>query len=221
MSVRWISFLFFLLLAVVSVSSQTTQLSEPRDIAVKVDSFGRLPNGHIRAVLDSFLAEIAERGKGTRGLVVNYGTVREVELRRRLVANHLYLRNFPDVITIVRGGNVSELRSDVWLVPSGAHQPAIEPEAFIVSEFGRVTRSNAIRKARSFHSEAEKFPSHQAYVILYGTEAEMKRIEAWIINSKNTRSHGPVMTLVRGGRRAGGTRTVMWLVPPGAANPAP
>lgn len=191
--------------------------------AVLLDSFGRLPNGDLRGRLDVFLAEVAVyREKGTRGVVVIYGTVREVEARKRLFSNHMGFRGFDTtLVSFRRGGNVSEFRTELWIVPNGADDPKLPPEAFIIDEVGNTTRAKFVALIKKVFREAANVSSHHIYIINYGTNAEIAVREKWITREVGLgTSDRSRITMIKGGRKSG-LRTVFWLAPPGAANPAP
>jgi len=118
------------------------------------------------------------------------------------------------------GGNVSKFRSEFWLVPAGAAPPEIKPEAWIFKEVGRATKSVLVRSMNAVINESFKLDGHQTYIINYGTQAQVAQRERWVRNAISFRRFDASrITLVNGG--AGPVRTVMWLVPPGAANPMP
>lgn len=204
--------------------SQTPHNKSAAQKAVIADSFGRVTNGYLKAILDLFLQEIGKRGKGTRGMVVTYGSVREADSRKKAIAQYLNFRGFdPPSINFVRGGNVSELRTDLWILPPDAGGPSIAPEAFVAGEFGNVTSAKAKPVIKNFFLEFERLRTHQAYVINYGTDAQIKQREKWFATGNSVLGRhidGPRITFVRGGRKSG-ARTVMWLLPPGAPNPVP
>jgi len=188
--------------------------------AFLVDSFGLLPNGDFKGRADVFMHE-AKQYPGSRLLIILYGPYRHIQARKRLIKEHFSFRRFPmaELETKV-GGNVSEFRTEFWIIPKGAAPPEIEPEAWIAAEFGRVYKRDAVKKISSFFAEIRKLPDHQGYVITYGTPAEIAMREKWITDSISFRTYGSArITLVNGG--PGPVRTVMWLVPPGAENPKP
>ena len=125
-------------------------------------------------MLDSFLADIYKRSDGARGVVVNYGSIREINARKRLITNHINFRKFDtSLLSFVLGGNVSALRTDLWIAPKVADPPTTEPEAFIGAEFGRVTKAKAVRIVRNYFSELANNSESQGYIINYGTNAEI------------------------------------------------
>lgn len=194
--------------------------TETSKSAVLIDSFGRGPNGDFKGRADYFMSELTNRPE-SHGLIIIYGPPREVEARKRLCVNHFTFRRFPvSRLSYKVGGNVSEFRTDFWLIPTGAAPPEIKPEAWIAGEFGRAYKKDAMKTIDGFFAELRNLDNHQAYIISYGTPSEIALRERWIRDSiVFRRFDGPRITLVNGG--TGPVRTVMWLVPPSAANPTP
>ncbi|NOT48479.1 MAG: hypothetical protein HOP17_12110 [Acidobacteria bacterium] len=217
-----LAFLVLLFVRPTAFSQAPETGPEIKKEAELADSFGRTTNGMIRSVLDTFMADLYRREKGTRGVIVTYGTVREIEARKRLISNHFLFRNVDKtLVTYVRGGNVSEFRTDLWIVPNGASEPNLPPEAFIVEELGKATKAKFVAMIKRVFREVANNPSYQTYIINYGTNAEIARREKWITREIVFRHYDRSrITLVRGGKKSG-PRTVAWLAPPGAANPAP
>lgn len=221
--IKSIFFMVFLASLIVcpAALSQTPETGLERNKeAIQLDSFGRLSNGDLRGRFDMFLTEIFRGEKGTKGVVVIYGTVREVEARKRLVENHVAFRRFDKTsVTYVRGGNVSEFRTDLWIIPSGADGPKLEPEAFIVGEIGKATKTTFVSMVKRVFREVANNPSYQTYIINYGISAEIARREKWLVSEIAFRNFDRSrITIVRGGRKTG-PRTVFWMAPPGAASP--
>lgn len=211
-----VSFVVFLLLT----SSAFPQQEPPKPEAKLVGSFGKVTNGHIRSQLDSFLADIANYG--IRGLIVNYGSYRELAARKNLIDNHIKFRKFDSArVEFSIGGSISQFRTDLWIIPDAAEPPRLDPEAYITAEFGRVKRIAVVRIIKGFFVELGKNPDHQGYIINYGSGAQIRTRERWITDNINFRRFDRSrITLVRGGRK-GGLKTVMWIVPPGAELPVP
>jgi hypothetical protein len=112
----------------------------------------------------------------------------------------------------------------LWIVPDGATRPRSEPEAFVATEFGRVTRADAITAIKKFSDELDSLPDHQGYIIIYGKEAQMTLQEKWFLSEyyygKSSHDRGRV-TIIRAGKRKSGIGTMMWIVPPERLNPTP
>lgn len=220
---KTLSSFLLVLIASCMMSAQTLEIESNRSKeAIKVESFGRAPNGYIRAILDSFLADLQTREKGTRGFFIVYGPVRDVDARKRLLSNHILFRNFDKtLISYVQGGNVSEFRTDLWIVAKGAEGPKLPPEAFIISETGKATQAQLKAAAKKVFRTISDNPDHHIYIISYGTDAQLTRRERVIAKEINLREQiRPRITIVRGGRKTA-PRTVFWSIPPGAANPVP
>lgn len=190
------------------------------DQATMIDSFGRLPNGDLRGRLDLFLANIANLPR-SKGLVYVHGTPSQIAVRTRLVQNHLGFRSFDTSrVAFIPGRNIGDVRSDLWIVPSGAPEPDTKPEAWISKEVGPAAKSALFRGVNAVINESFKFENHQTYIINYGNRAQVAQRERWIRSAITSRRlDASRITLVNGG--IGPVRTVMWLVPPGAENPAP
>jgi hypothetical protein len=189
-------------------------------ISVQVDSSGLITNGDFRARADTFIQELSAE-PDSRGLIVIYGSPPQVAARKRLINHHFRTRMFPlSRLDVKVGGNVSEFQTDFWLIPAGAKPPEIKPEAWIAGEFGLVYKTAADKGIKTFFEVSRKLPDHQAYVVNYGSPAQVAMREKWFTNNLSLRSRPPDrITLVNGG--PGPVRTVMWLVPPGAKTPNP
>lgn len=193
------------------------QVNEPKG-AYMLDSFGRVPNGDMRGRLDVLLADLSNQ-PDARAIIYVHGTAAEIQTRKRLFTNHFAFRRF-DVgrIKFVSGLNIGTVRSDFWIVPSGAHEPDVAPEAWIHSEVGRAAKKAFETKVSSFFREGFSRPDHQSYIINYGTPREIKQREKWIANQVSFRKFDRSrITLVNGG--PGKVRNVFWFVPPGAKHP--
>lgn len=215
---------FFAIILILSASLVPTiaQVLEAKPQAIKFDSFEQTSIGVIELSMDGFFIEMSTRDSGTSGVVVSYGPKRTFDERQKFLMNYVRFHRFDrSRITYVRGGNVNPLRTDLWIIPNGSDPPNIEPEAYIETEFGRITKAKAVRIVRNYFGELDKNWNSQGYIINYGTNAEIALREKWITSALSTRKDDRSrITLVRGGR-SGGLRTVMWVVPPGAANPKP
>ncbi|MEQ1764495.1 MAG: hypothetical protein ABL984_15300 [Pyrinomonadaceae bacterium] len=215
-SVECLALLSISLFGVLSVGSQSSADKDAR----LIDSFGPAPNGHIRGVLDLFLAELANNPEAT-GIAYIHGSPAEIASRKRLIQNHLGFRKFdPSRVSFVAGRDIGSVRTDLWLVPRGAPEPEIKPEAWVFREIGRARKAVLVRSMNAVINESFRLEGHQTYIINYGTPAQVAQRERWIRNAITFRRFDSFrITLVNGGH--GPVRTVMWLVPPGAANPTP
>jgi hypothetical protein len=88
----------------------------------EADTFGVLPNDEVRGRLDAFFTELQNDPTAT-GVIINYGSNRDVTRRETLIRNHINFRNFDATrITFVRGEG-TELRTRLFTVPAGATPP--------------------------------------------------------------------------------------------------
>ena len=100
--------------------------------------------------------------------------------------------------------------------------PAEKPLAVKLLEVGRASRIVFLRRLRPVVASYDRV-SYQLYIINYGSDAEVKRREKWIIKSpdfKRCPFDCARITLVRGGSGTG-PKSVFWKIPPGADFPAP
>jgi len=114
-----------------------------------VDSFGVIPNGDFRARTDAFMADLAKHPT-TQGYAYIYGNRtgggRDSAARKRLLANHIYFRNFEATrIKIVEVGFRETASCDYWLVPAGADAPQPTPTVrpqFVLRKPARRSKPN-------------------------------------------------------------------------------
>lgn len=184
------------------------------------NAYGPFNEEHVRSSLDNFFIEL-QNEPGSRGLVVIYGNYRELTDRKRVVVGHIAFRKVdPSRIDFLIGGSITLPRTDLWVTPVGASGPKIEPEAYVVMEFGKSTKAMATKLITEFLTKLRNVDGGQGYMINYGTPRQVATREKWIRDSISFRRFdGPRITLVNGG--PGPVRTVLWIVPPGAENPAP
>lgn len=201
------------------MSSVAFAQSPEKPEALMAEEFGKIPNGDFRSRMDNFFVEL-QNNPDSRGLIINYGSKREVAAREKLIKNHIFFRKFDDSrISFINGGYSNEIKTQFWRVPEGAENPKPEPTAFIIDEFGTVTNANLKGKIENFIGELIKNPSFEGYIINYGPAREVTRRERLSRNFITTRSDVRIV-FVNGGN-TGKLKTVMWLVPEGAEPPKP
>ncbi|HXH69690.1 MAG TPA: hypothetical protein VNI60_05000 [Pyrinomonadaceae bacterium] len=92
-------------------------------IFVQVDEFGPLSNDDVRNRLDSFFVEL-QNNPNDQGVIINYGSARNVARRETLIRNHIRFRNFDaSRIRFERGAEEPTIRTRLIRVPPGAEQP--------------------------------------------------------------------------------------------------
>jgi hypothetical protein len=192
---------------------------EPRlDASIGLDT-----NETFEALLDSALQGIKRRASGDRLHIVNYGTFRELGWRERKIYNHIDLVGFDrSLVSVARGGSLSPIRTDFWIIPKGGELPKLKPEPWIGMEFGVVDDETAQKNIREFFDKAYSDRSQSMYIINYGSDAEIRRREKSVAKNIGRRPEFPEprITLVRGGNSREAA-TVMWIIPPGANPPEP
>ncbi|MGH9947457.1 MAG: hypothetical protein ACRD6X_09670 [Pyrinomonadaceae bacterium] len=215
-----LSFLLVVTIFVASVSSQSSASDQPIKKARLTNTFVLITFEHLRALIDSDLQEINQNNKHEKLYFINWGSFSEVFSRKKAIRHAVQLGNYDlSLVEMVRAGSISPQKTEMWIVPVGAEPPKIEPEAYVAMEFGRVYKSTAVMRNKQFFAEMANNPNYQAYIINYGTPKQIALREKWITEQIFFRDFDRSrITLVRGGK--GRQRTVMWLVPPGAANPA-
>ena len=211
--------LFALLFATVSVPNWVS--GQERREAEKIWEYTITTNEALRASLDVWLQDIGRRKEKGRLLILVWGDIGQIERERRLTNYYVKMGGYDPVLIEFRvAGSVSPRKTEFWLVPAGAEPPEIKPEAWIAAEFGRVYKKDAVKKILNFFEGFRKLGNHEAYIINYGTPAQVALRERWIRDNIKFRIFDPWrITLVNGG--PGPVRTVMWLVPPGAEIPKP
>jgi hypothetical protein len=175
----------------------------------------------MRGRLDLLLTEISNNPNSS-AIIYTRGTPDQIAVRTRYWKNQMVYRQFDaSRIKFISGRNVGHLQTDIWLIPAGAAPPEIKPEAWIFKELGRTTKTAVTKTMSDADKNLRKLGDHQLYVINYGTPAQIAQREKWIRDSITFRRFDSYrITLVNGGN-SGRSRTIMWLVPPGAENPIP
>lgn len=99
---------------------------------------------------------------------------------------------------------------------------APRPESVLIDEFGKLVDDEVRGRLDNFFAELSNNPNNQGYIINYGTDRDIARLERLITNHINFRRFDRSrITLVRGGDTGDGPRTKLYRIPPGAENPAP
>ncbi len=114
--------LIFLLLALMSSVAFAQTPEKPE--ALIIDEFGRLANGDIKAGLDNLIVQL-QNNPTSQGLIISYGSKREVAARERMMKSHISFRQVNNLreITFINGGYGNEIKTQFWRVPEGAEPP--------------------------------------------------------------------------------------------------
>lgn len=101
--------------------SETAGISNKPE-PIDVDDFGKEPNDQIRGRLDTFFTQL-QNNPSAQGYIIDYGTDRDVAAREKLIRGHIAFRNQDaSRFTFVRGEG-TEIRTHLFIVPSGATPP--------------------------------------------------------------------------------------------------
>ncbi len=105
--------------------SEATVHGDPPD-PMLIDEFGNIGYEDIYARIDAFLVEL-QNNPSSQGYIVNYGKQKNIRNREKFIRNHINQRKFDfSRITFVNGGKEKEIRTRVWVVPSGADASTID-----------------------------------------------------------------------------------------------
>jgi len=127
----------------------------------------------------------------------------------------------PEIVKVIKAGSVSPLHTEIWIVPKRSQPPRLEPEAYILDEFGVIGGMELERRISNFYQELNRSGS-QGYIINYGSSRDIAVAEKGITKVRRGGCDFDCsrITLVRGGtirKRS----TVVWIVPEGAESPKP
>jgi hypothetical protein len=228
MMIRILFLLLFLMSSV--VFAQTEEAPK----AVKFDEFETAANGYVKMKMDTFYAEL-NNNPASQGYIINYGTDREIAIRRNQISVSAAWRKFDGSrITIVDGGFRDGVKSELWMVPPGAENPQPSSNAAKFDEFGKIPDEElSVRLDYLFDSLREN-PNSIGYILNSGSAkvaaARERRIRTYISNSKLVLSKVKFKKAVSD--NAGRTeiwiikpddknesKTKIWIVPPGAKPP--
>ena len=99
---------------------------------------------------------------------------------------------------------------------------APKPEREKYDEFGKLPNDEVKARIQNMYVELGNNPNAQGYVINYGTEKEIAARERQIQEAiRFLKLDGNRLTMIRGGANSFGTRSIIWIIPPGAKPPTP
>jgi hypothetical protein len=97
-----------------------------------------------------------------------------------------------------------------------------KPERERFDEFGKLPNDEVKARIQNMYVELGNNPNAQGYVINYGTEKEIAARERQIQEAiRFLKLDGNRLTMIRGGANSFGTRSIIWIIPPGAKPPTP
>lgn len=116
-----------------TTNSCTTGVKPPKPVAQKFDEYGNIRFNDEKARLDNYAIQLQNQ-PGSTGTIVVFGTCAGEGQQRGDRAKD-YLVNTRGIeagrITVVDGGCSSELKVQLWIVPSGADAPTIDTSGVI------------------------------------------------------------------------------------------
>lgn len=211
--------LFFILLLTSSFTFAQTSDDQPQPL--KFDDFGSVANGDVKARLDAYFGELLNN-LSTQGLIVNFGSGRQIARRETLIKYQIKVRKFDaSRITFDNGRFSNDQRTEFWLVPAGAENPKFDATAKKNDEIGKAFNGEIKVRMAAFFAELDAKKDSQGYIYNYGTPKEIAAREKLIRNTIAFRRIDPTrINIVRGGK-ATGLKTILWIVPDGAEVPKP
>lgn len=108
-------------IVIFSLATIAAGQSEPK--AYKFAEFGPMSQAGVKKKMDGFLMAVV-RDRSTQGYIINYGSPKAIAARRKQLANSMtILYQDPPRITFVDGGFEKTVRTEMWIVPTGATPP--------------------------------------------------------------------------------------------------
>jgi len=116
-----------------TTASCTTGVKPPKPVPTKFDEYGNIRFNDEKARLDNYAIQL-QNAPGAGGTIIVYGTCAGEGQQRGDRAKD-YLVNTRGIeagrITVVDGGCASELKVQLWIVPSGADAPQVDTSGAI------------------------------------------------------------------------------------------
>ena len=217
----------FLLLIVMSSAAFAQTIDLPK--AVKVDEFERATNGYVKMKMDYFYTEL-NNNPAAQGVVINYGTDREIRIRERQLRVSIQWRKFDaSRITLVNGGFRENVKSELWMVPPGAENPVPSPTAKKYDEFEKIPDGDLRARLQSFYSSLTNYrndPKLQFFnssstdnqdlkgaILIYGSPKSIARQKARISRFIENYKYDSAKITFKDAGFNKGERTEFWLLP--------
>lgn len=206
-----IRILFLLLIVMSSIAFAQTE-ETPK--AWKYDEFETATNGFVKMRMDALYVELSNN-PSAQGIIINYGSAREIAVRERQIRDSIRFRRFDaSRITMVNGGFDLEVKSQFWIVPAGAENPP--PEATTaqkIDEFSQIPQGELKARLDSFFVTMGNSPDSSAYIVNYGTARVVVRLETQIKNYVKFRNSDLSRLKFKRANSTGALRTQFWLAP--------
>ncbi|MGI9055040.1 MAG: hypothetical protein ACR2F2_04470 [Pyrinomonadaceae bacterium] len=86
-----------------------------KDVSNKIDEFGTIANGDLKARLDNFFVELQNR-PDKKGYILTKGSSKQMLSRERLIRNYIVMRKFDSSrIEFVNDGVSKKLNTELWI----------------------------------------------------------------------------------------------------------
>jgi hypothetical protein len=86
-----------------------------KDVSNKIDEFGNIANGDLKARLDNFFVELQNRSD-KEGFIVNSGPAKTILRREKLIRNYIFWRKFDaSRIKFINNGFGKEINTELWI----------------------------------------------------------------------------------------------------------
>ena len=224
--------ILILLLFVLSATAFAQTKNTPK--AWKFDEFEAQANGAIDARMSNFFTELDETPT-SQGVIINYGTEREIARRERIIRAYFQRMKFEAArFTMVNGGFNELVKTELWIVPAGADNPQPDSTARKFDEYGKIPSGEFKARMDNFYVELGNNPDSKGYILLFGSAQTIAREEKRIRIYLNFRNLDPArITFKNGGSDKSGKtefwvikakpkiepKTKIYIVPPGAKPP--
>jgi hypothetical protein len=159
MMIRIIFSLIFLMSSVVFAQTEKT----PK--AVKFDEFETATNGSVKMKMDAFYVEL-NNNPASQGYIINYGTQREIAIRRNQISISVAWRKFDGTrITFVDGGFRDGIKSELWIVPPGAENPQPSTTSKKFDEFGKTPDDDLKARLQQLYTSLTNESNLKGYIL--------------------------------------------------------
>jgi hypothetical protein len=202
-----------LFLILVVLSSVAVAQTEETPKAVKFDEFENATNGYVKMKMDYFYTELSNN-PSSQGYIINYGTDREIAIRERQIRTSIQWRKYDATrITIVRGGFRDGVKSEFWIIPPGAENPAPESGGEMIDSFGKIPDGELKARLDSFFISMGNKPDSKGYILTFGTAKLHAAQEARIKRYIGFRRFDLSRVVFKNAGLADTAKTEFWLVP--------
>ena len=207
--------LFVILLV---MSSFVFAQTEKKPQAIKFDEFGKLSDEKLEMKIYNFYIELNNNPK-TQAFIFNYGNNKDVSVRDSKIINFIKSGNYDISRISSENGFKNELKTEFWIVPSGAENPKLDPTAKLIAEFETTTPGFIKSLVDTTFIEINENPKAISYMVTYGTAREIAEREEYFKKAIMFRKYDiNRIVFVRGGYQ-NKVRTMLWIVPEGAEKP--